>query len=81
MAGAVLFCFFLTGVAFSQERVSFVISGKSHSDVPALHTNGMTYVDIQKTARKLGTGVELYAHSKQAKISARGFYAIFTANQ
>ncbi len=68
-----LFC---SGMA--QDKVSLVVSGKKQGTVTALTQHNTTYVDLQKTARKLGFSVELFARSKQAKITARGFYAILT---
>ena len=44
-----------------------------------MEANGVTYVDVQAAARKFGAGVELFAQSKQAKITAKGFYGILTA--
>ena len=61
------------------EKVDFIASGRDKGSVSALESNGVTYVDVQKTARKFGTGIELFAQSKQAKISTKGFYAILTA--
>lgn len=61
------------------ETVDFVVSGTSKGSVPSITENNTTWVDVQKTARKLGVGVELFAQSKQAKVSAKGFYAILTA--
>ena len=61
------------------EKVDFIVSGRDKGSVSALESNGVTYVDVQKTARKFGTGIELFAQSKQAKISTKGFYAILTA--
>lgn len=66
--------------AYAQGKVSVVISGDNRGSVPALELNGVTYVDVQKTARKIGAGVEVFAKAKQAKITARGFYAILTAS-
>lgn len=77
---AVLGCIFLAGSSFCQEKVTFMVSGREHGQVAAATQNGTVYVDVQKIARKLGAGVELFARSKQAKITTRGFYAILTAN-
>ena len=68
-----------SGVCLAQDKVSFVVSGKKQGTVASLQKDNTTYVDLQKTARKLGFSVELFARSKQAKITARGFYAILTA--
>lgn len=66
------------GAAYAQGQVAFEISGKNKGTVEAMDVNGVTYVNVQKAARKFGVGVELLAASKQAKLSARGFYAILT---
>lgn len=68
----------LSGVCLAQDKVSFIVSGKKQGTVTSLQKDNTTYVDLQKTARKLGFSVELFARSKQAKITARGFYAILT---
>ena len=68
----------LSGVCLAQDKVSFIVSGKKQGTVASLQKDNTTYVDLQKTARKLGFSVELFARSKQAKITARGFYAILT---
>ncbi len=66
--------------SYAQNQVPVFVSGKKQGHVSALTKNGITYVDLQKTARKLGASVELFARSKQMKITARGFYAILTAH-
>jgi len=71
--------FLLPSALFAQGQVNFVVSGKDRGSVESMEVNGVTYVDLQRTARKFGTNVELFAASKQAKVSARGFYAILTA--
>ena len=73
-------CLFLSGVSYGQEKVPFVVSGRKQGTLSSSVVNGVTYVDLQKTARKLGLNVELFARSKQAKITARGFYAILTSS-
>ncbi|MBR4355935.1 MAG: N-acetylmuramoyl-L-alanine amidase [Elusimicrobiaceae bacterium] len=70
---------FLAGVSFGQDKIPFFVSGKKQGMLPAIVQNNTTYLDIQKTARKLGADVAFFARSKQAKITARGFYAILTA--
>ncbi|MBO7191190.1 MAG: N-acetylmuramoyl-L-alanine amidase [Elusimicrobiaceae bacterium] len=75
-----LLSLFLAQLACGQDQVPLLISGKKQGSVSALTKNGTTYVDLQKTARKLGASVELFARSKQVKITARGFYAILTAS-
>ncbi len=64
---------------YGQGKVPFVVSGHKQGSLDLVFKDGTTYVDLQKTARKLGLGVELFAASKQAKITTRGFYAILTA--
>lgn len=73
-------CMLWAGAAQAQGQVSFEILGKNKGSVEAMEVNGITYVNIQKTARKLGIEVELFAASKQAKLSTRGFYAILTGS-
>ncbi len=65
--------------AHAQGKVSVAVSGNNRGSVPSVELNGTTYVDVQKMARKVGAGVELFAQAKQAKVTARGFYAILTA--
>ena len=74
-----LLCLSLSGAAHALDKVNFIFSGREKGSVAAQEINGVTYVDVQKTARKFGTGIELFAQSKQAKISTKGFYAILTA--
>ena len=78
--GTVIGCLFLAGTGFGQEKVTLTVSGRAHGKVDALQQAGTTYVDVQKMSRKLGTSVEVFARSKQAKITTRGFYAILTAS-
>ena len=75
----VLLCCFCAGVLFAQSKVQVKIEGRSAGTVPSVSANGAVYVDIQRTARKLGANVEIFARSKQAKITARNFYAVLTA--
>ena len=71
-----LFC---SGVLFAQGRVHIEQEGHSVGAVSSIELNGLTYVEVQRTTRKLGAQVELFATSKQAKITAKGFFAILTA--
>ena len=64
----------------AQGKVYFQEEGRSAGYVSAIELNGVTYVDVQRTARKLGAQVELFATSKQAKITSKGFFAILTAS-
>jgi len=74
-----LLCVLFSGAAYAQGKTDVVVSGRDSGSVPSLEANGVTYLDVQKTARKLGAGVELFAQSKQAKITAKGFYSILTS--
>lgn len=74
-----LLCCFCAGVLFAQNKVQVKIEGRSAGTIPSVSANGVVYVDIQRTARKLGADVEIFARSKQAKITARNFYAVLTA--
>ncbi len=64
----------------AQGKVYFEQEGRPAGSVSAIELNGVTYVDVQRTARKLGAQVELFATSKQAKITTKGFFAILTAS-
>lgn len=77
LVGLLILCF--SGAAYAQGRTPVVVSGRSAGNIPSLEANGVTYVDVQAAARKFGAGVELFAQSKQAKITAKGFYGILTA--
>lgn len=76
---SLLLCLF-SGAVYAQDEVSFTIAGRDKGSVEAMEANGVMYVDLQKTARKLGAEVELFAQSKQAKVTGKGFYAILTAS-
>ena len=71
----ILFC----PVSYGQDKIPLFVSGHKQTTLSGRVQNGITYVDLQKTARSLGFNVELFARSKQAKLTARGFYAILTA--
>lgn len=73
-------CLLWAGGAYAQSRVDFIVSGKNKGSVEAMKVNGVTLVNIQRAARKFGVNVELFAASKQAKLSAKGFYGILTAS-
>ena len=77
------FCFllalFASGALYAQGKTDIFILGKDKGAVDSIKANGTVYLDVQKTARKLGASVELFAQAKQAKISMKGFYAILTA--
>ncbi len=78
--GVLAFFLFTACFAQAQGKVSVAVSGNGRGSVPSVELNGVTYVDVQKMARKVGAGVELFAQSKQVKITARGFYAILTVS-
>ncbi|MCQ2410030.1 MAG: N-acetylmuramoyl-L-alanine amidase [Elusimicrobiaceae bacterium] len=78
--GILLVCVLWPWTGWCADKVSFLLSGQDKGSAQALVQNGTTYVDVQKAARKFGAGVTLFARSKQAKVTARGFYAIFTDN-
>lgn len=69
----------LPGAVYAQGRTPVIVSGRAAGNIPSLEANGVTYVDVQTAARKFGAGVELFAQSKQAKVTAKGFYGILTA--
>lgn len=71
----------LWGTSFlhAQEEVPLIVSGSAQGTITAMKAHGTTYLDVQKTARKLGLGAALFAQSKQIKITAKNFYAILTA--
>lgn len=69
----------LCGESRAQGKADILFSGRSRGTVDTLLLNNVPYVELQKTARRLGAGIELFARSKQAKVSAKGFYAILTA--
>ncbi|MBO5911387.1 MAG: hypothetical protein J6Q05_04260, partial [Elusimicrobiaceae bacterium] len=75
---AVLFLF--PSVLLAQGRVHIEQEGRPAGAVSSIELNGITYVEVQRTARKLGAQVELFATSKQAKITTKGFFAILTAS-
>ncbi len=75
LCGVLLLC---AGLLRAQGRVSFEMEGRASGSAEAIELNGITYVDVQRTARKLGANVELFATSKQAKITVKGFFAILT---
>lgn len=70
----------ISHLAFAQGKVYIKESGRSAGSVSSIDLNGITYVDVQATARKLGARVELFATSKQAKITSKGFFAILTGS-
>lgn len=73
-------CLFFTSALCAQGKVYVQVEGRAAGSVSSVELNGLTYVDVQRTARKLGASVELFATAKQAKITAKGFFAILTAS-
>ncbi len=72
---------FAPAVLWAQVQVPVVSAGHNTGAVASMQKGGLTYVDAQQTARKVGAGVSLFAASRQMKITAKGFYAILTADQ
>lgn len=70
-----------TACARAQGKTTLQIIGKDKGSVASIQANGVTYLDVQKTAKKLGANVELYAAAKQAKVTLKGFSAILTAGE
>ncbi len=75
-----IFFLLLAQLAFAQGKVYVKDQGRLSGSVNSIDLNGTTYVDVQATARKLGAQVELFATAKQAKITAKGFFAILTGS-
>ena len=67
--------------AHAQGKTTVKIIGKDKGSVASIQSNGVTYLDVQKTAKKLGANVELYAAAKQAKVTLKGFSSILTAGE
>ena len=70
----------LAQTGYSQQRASLQIYGDRAGTIDTLSKDEVTYVDVQKAARKLGANVVVFARSKQTKVSAPGFTALFTAD-
>ena len=70
----------LAQLSFAQGKVYVKEQGRLAGSVSSVDLNGIVYVDVQATARKLGAQVELFATAKQAKITAKGFFAILTGS-
>lgn len=75
----ILLLFVCASALFANDKIKVQIEGRSAGTIPCATANKAVYVDIQRTARKLGADVEIFARSKQAKITAKNFYAILTA--
>lgn len=65
----------------AQGKADVFVFGKDKGSVSLLKANDADYLDVQKTVKKLGGNVELFAASKQIKASFKGFYAILTAGE
>ncbi len=72
-------CGLLAQTGYSQQRAALWVYGNQAGTIETLTRDEVTYVDVQKTARKLGASVVVFARSKQTKVSAPGFTALFTA--
>lgn len=70
-----------TATAQAQGKTPVKIIGKDKGSVASIQANGVTYLDVQKTAKKLGANVELYSAAKQAKVTLKGFSSILTAGE
>ena len=70
-----------TSCARAQGKTAIKIIGKNKGSVSSIQSGGVTYLDVQKTAKKLGANVELYAAAKQAKVTLKGFSSILTAGE
>ncbi len=76
-----LFCLCAAAPGWAQGESAVKILGRDKGDVTSLKANGVTYLDVQKTAKKLGANVELYSAAKQVKVTLKGFSAILTAGE
>ena len=70
-----------TSCAWAQGKTAIKIIGKNKGSVSSIQSGGVTYLDVQKTAKKLGANVELYAAAKQAKVTLKGFSSILTTGE
>lgn len=78
---AALFNFFTCVPGWAQGQTPVQVIGKNKGEVTSLLANGVTYLDVQQTAKKIGANVELYAAAKQAKVTLKGFSSILTAGE
>lgn len=78
---AVLFSFFTCVPGWAQGQTPVKVIGKDKGEVTSLLANGITYLDVQQTAKKIGANVELYSAAKQAKVTLKGFSSILTAGE
>ena len=66
---------------WAQGQTPVKVIGKDKGEVTSLLANGVTYLDVQQTAKKIGANVELYSAAKQAKVTLKGFASILTAGE
>lgn len=78
---AALFSFFTCVPGWAQGQTPVKVIGKDKGEVTSLLANGITYLDVQQTAKKIGANVELYSAAKQAKVTLKGFASILTAGE
>ena len=78
---AALFSFFTCVPGWAQGQTPVKVIGKDKGEVTSLLANGITYLDVQQTAKKIGANVELYSAAKQAKVTLKGFSSILTAGE
>lgn len=78
---AALLSVFTCVPVWAQGQTPVKVMGKDKGDVTSLLANGVTYLDVQQTAKKIGANVELYAAAKQAKVTLKGFSSILSAGE
>ena len=78
---AALFSFFTCVPGWAQGQTPVKVIGKDKGEVTSLLANGITYLDVQQTAKKIGANVELYSAAKQAKVPLKGFASILPAGE
>lgn len=78
---AALLSVFTCVPVWAQGQTPVKVIGKDKGEVTSLLANGITYLDVQQTAKKIGANVELYAAAKQAKVTLKGFSSILSAGE
>lgn len=78
---AALLSVFTCVPVWAQGQTPVKVIGKDKGEVTSLLANGVTYLDVQQTAKKIGANVELYAAAKQAKVTLKGFSSILSAGE
>lgn len=66
---------------WAQGKTDIFIFGRDKGSVNSLQADNTTYLDVQKTIKKLGGDVEIFAASKQIKVSFKGLYAVLSAGE